>query len=74
LWTRMLWTADVSATTIAKPLPTNPKTHSIDSFLLSQLKGFLFSSVESVNEWILNLCWKKGYPKTLFIRKVPKLL
>lgn len=29
LWTRMLCTADESATTIANPLPTNPNTHSI---------------------------------------------
>ena len=29
LWTRMLWTADVSAATTANPLPTNPNTHSI---------------------------------------------
>lgn len=29
LWTSMLWTADVSAATMAKPFPTNPNTHSI---------------------------------------------
>lgn len=29
LWTKMLWTAEESAATMAKPLPTKPKTHSI---------------------------------------------
>ena len=35
LWTRMLCTADESATTRAKPSPTNPNTHSISATLLS---------------------------------------
>lgn len=38
LCTRMLWTADVSAATMAKSLPTNPKTDSISSNFF-----FLFS-------------------------------